>query len=58
MITCKSYSNVITYFTSLNLIYCLCIIPDHDTYENLTVPINSNDWMEQQIIKSGIPACF
>lgn len=42
------------YFIGLNLMYAICIVPDHDTFESAVEnDKQTDDWCEMQIRKSG-----
>ena len=50
----SSYLAVFSYVLALNIVYSICIIPDHDTYEStIENDKETNDWCEMQIRKSG-----
>ncbi len=50
----KNLICVYFYLIGLNMMYALCIIPDHDTFESANEnDKETNDWCEMQIRKSG-----
>ena len=54
MIFNKNYLCVYFYFLGLNLMYAICIVPDHDLYESaIENEKATDDWCEMQIRKSG-----
>jgi fatty acid desaturase len=50
----NNYICVYFYFIGLNLMYAICIVPDHDTFESaIENEKQTDDWCEMQIRKSG-----
>jgi linoleoyl-CoA desaturase len=50
----KNFICVYFYFLGLNIMYAICIVPDHDMFESTVEnEKQTDDWCEMQILRSG-----